>query len=595
MWPFTSSFPAVHVHEVPKDAVFDFIVVGGGTAGCCLASRLSEDPNVTVLLLERGRVVDDWQARVPLLAANPSRPGTPHVFLPCLPMQEGNGRSVTAWLGEGLGGATLINALLYTRGISDYNRWKEMGRTGWGYDTDLEPYFVKSENSLSQPASTFRGKKGLWINQTFPEESVFEPFRRINEAASSLGIPYSSDMNSPDSPATCTALLDIAIDHNKRRHSVFKAFLDTADVRARKNLTICVETVVTGIKCAPVERSAKPKAVGVYFGGSQTTKELSFARATREVIICAGAISSPQILMLSGLGPKNHLQSHGIRVVKDLPGVGSYLKDHLAVPLAYEVPPKDSVNVFRHGILPVLLHVLKYILLGTGLLSVTSQRTTIFVRTALLDERMELSSVTPAEQDARDPQNAPDIEIQPLPTHLSENNKPSPMDDIGVFSILVTFLRPKSFGSIRLASADPHTRPAIDVGFLTQADDLPIVRKGVRFGLRLAQQMRARGYPLGDLSVPKAEDDTSLDAFIRKNMSTTYHYTSTCRMAPEDDPQPGVVDDELRVHGVDGLRVADCSIFPDIVSVHTMAPAVVVAEKCADFVKKAHGMMQDYE
>ncbi|KAJ7038594.1 alcohol oxidase [Mycena alexandri] len=592
MWPFTSPFPAVHAREVPKNAVFDFIIVGGGTAGCCLASRLSEDPKVTVLLLERGRVVDDWQARVPLLASNPSRPGTPHVFLPSLPMKEGNGRATTAWLGEGLGGATLINSLLYTRGISDYNRWKEMGRTGWGYDTELESYFAKSENSLSQPAS-FRGKKGLWINQTFPEESVFEPYRRINEAASSLGIPYSSDMNSPDSPATCTALMDIAIDRNKHRHSVFKAFLDTANVRRRKNLTICVETIVTGIKCAPVEGSARPKAAGVYFGDAQTKKksEKFFARATREVIICAGAISSPQILMLSGLGPKNHLESHAIPVVKDLPGVGSYLKDHLGVPLMFEVPIKDSLNVFRHGILPVLRHVLKYFIFGTGLLSVTSMRTTIFVRTALLDETMELPSMTPAEQDARNPQNAPDIEIQPIATHLS-NNETSPMDDIGVFSMLVTFLRPKSFGSIRLTSADPHTRPAIDVGFLTQADDLPIVSKGVRLGLRLAQQMRARGYPMGDLSVPKAEDAASVDAFIRETMRTTYHYTSTCRMAPEDDAQPGVVDDELRVHGVDGLRVADCSIFPDIVSVHTMAPAVVVAEKCADFVKKAHGLMQ---
>ncbi|KAJ7141809.1 alcohol oxidase [Mycena filopes] len=561
----------------------------GGTAGCCLASRLSEDPQVTVLLLERGRVVDDWQARVPLLASNPSRPGTPHVFLPSLPMTHGNGRVATTWLGEGLGGATLINSLIYTRGIGDYNAWKAMGRKGWGY-SDLEPYFVKSENTLSQPAAAFRGKKGPWINQTFPEESVFEPYKRINEAATSLGIPYTSDMNSPDSPTTCTALMDIAIDQNSQRHSVFKAFLDTPGVRHRKNLTVCVESLVTSVKCTEGADSARPKATGVYFCDARAKgkPQTFFAPASREVIVCAGAISSPHILMLSGIGPKNHLESHGIPVVKDLPGVGSYLKDHFGVPLMFEVPVKDSLNVFRHGILPVLRHVFKYFAFGTGLLSVTSMRTTIFARTALLTETLSLpDTIPPTAQDARNPENAPDIEIQPIATHINDTEA-SPLDHIGVFSMLVTFLRPQSAGSVRLVSADARTRPAVDLGFLAAPDDLPTVVKGVRLGLRLAHQMRSAGYPLRALSAPSAEadDDASVEAFIRANMRTTYHYTSTCRMAPADDAQPGVVDDELRVHGVDGLRIADCSIFPEIVSVHTMAPAVVVAEKCADLVKK---------
>ncbi|KAJ7186856.1 alcohol oxidase [Mycena filopes] len=540
MWPFSSPFPAVHAPQVPNTAAFDYVIVGGGTAGCCLASRLSEDPQVTVLLLERGRVVDDWQARVPLLASNPSRPGTPHVFLPSLPMTHGNGRVATTWLGEGLGGATLINSLIYTRGIGDYNAWKAMGRKGWGY-SDLEPYFVKSENTLSQPAAAFRGKKGPWINQTFPEESVFEPYKRINEAATSLGIPYTSDMNSPDSPTTCTALMDIAIDQNSQRHSVFKAFLDTPGVRHRKNLTVCVESLVTSVKCT--------EATGVYFlltPEQRVNLNSFFAHASREVIVCAGAISSPHILLLSGIGPKNHLESHGIPVVKDLPGVGSYLVRRWPFILFHQLTVSQKDH-FDTAFCPSCVTSSNTSHSEPGLLSVTSMRTTIFARTALLTDTLSLpGNHPPSAQDARNPENAPDIEIQPIATHINDTEA-SPLDHIGVFSMLVTFLRPKSAGS-----------------------------------------MRSAGYPLRALSAPSAEadDDASVEAFIRANMRTTYHYTSTCRMAPADDAQPGVVDDELRVHGVDGLRVADCSVFPEIVSVHTMAPAVVVAEKCADLVKK---------
>ncbi|KAJ7021480.1 alcohol oxidase [Mycena alexandri] len=585
MWPFTSKFPAVHAKDVGglSDPTFDFIVVGGGSAGCCLASRLSEDPNVTVLLLERGPVADDWPAHVPLLSASPYRVGAPLVKLPSLPMPEVDGRVNTSFIGEGLGGGSLVNAMLYTRGISDYNQWKENGRKNWGYN-DLVPYFIKSENTLSQPVSNFRGKKGTWINQSFPKP-VFGISPRFDDAATSLGIPYSSDFNSPDSPATCCALMDVAIDSKMHRNSTFTAFLSPEIVRTRQNLTICVEAVVNGIKCATVEGSTKPRALGVYFGDAKDSSHTFYAHATREVVLCAGAVASPQILMLSGIGPKAHLASHGIPLIKDLPGVGSYLKDHLGIPVMFKVPLKDSLNIMRASIFRAILEILKYLIFGTSLLAVPFVQTSIFVRSALLNEAMEIPSVTPAELDARDPKNAPDIEIMPIPARASQDPE-GPIDRLGVFSMLAAVVRPKSFGTIRLASPDPRTRAEINLGYLTNPDDLPIARKAVRLSLRLAKQMRARGYPLVDLAVPQGADDASVDAFIRKGIHTTYHYTSTCRMAPEDDAQPGVVDDELKIHGVDGLRVADCSSFPDIVCVHPMAPAVVVAEKCADFLKK---------
>ncbi|KAJ7765510.1 alcohol oxidase [Mycena maculata] len=536
----------------------------GGTAGCCLASRLSEDPNISVLLLERGPLSDDWQAHVPLLSSNFYHPGAPAAIFPLSPLAHVDQRRLHAV-------------------------WKNMGRETWGYDV-LEPYFVKSERTLSQPPSSFRGNDGVWLNQTFPTPFL-EMARRIPKAVTSLGIPQSPDLNSPVAPVVCSATVDIAMDRNMHRHSTLQAFLPPKVAHARKkNLKICVNTIVTQIKFATDDNPGMqhPKAVGVYFEDtrSKRTSARFFARASREVILCAGAIGSPQILMLSGVGPRDHLSRHSLGLVRDLPGVGSYLRDHVGIPVSYEVPIHESLNILRNSIFQVLSEVVKYLLFGSGLLSVPFVQTTIFLRSLLLNENLEIVAA-PGDLNARNPDNIPDIEVMPFGYRGGEA-KTSPLDRVGVFSLLAALVKPKSFGSVRLASTDPHARAQVDLGYFSDPEDILVARKAVRFALRLGEQVRAQGYPLKDLVVPDSEtDDQSLGVFMRKSLLTTYHYTSTCRMAPEDGPQSGVVDDDLKVHGIDGLRICDCSVFPDILSTHPMAGAVVVAEKCADLIKKS--------
>jgi choline dehydrogenase len=226
---------------------------------------------------------------------------------------------------------------------------------------------------------------------------------------------------------------------------------------------------------------------------------------------------------------------------------------------------------------------IKYMLTGRGLFLLPNPQIAIFCRSALLDEDLRNIVQHPSQTDPRDPDNIPDIEILPIPYDASESK--CDLQGEGAFSLLCVLLRPKSSGTVRLTSTDARVRPACDLGSLTVKEDYLVMRKVIRLALRIGRQMREQGYPLRDLNVPQSESDTDLDDFIHHAARTTYHYSSTCRMAPEEDEMPGVVDDELRVHGVRGLRVADASVFPSIPATHLQAPAVMVAEKCADFLR----------
>jgi len=226
---------------------------------------------------------------------------------------------------------------------------------------------------------------------------------------------------------------------------------------------------------------------------------------------------------------------------------------------------------------------IKYMLTGRGLFVLPYPQIAIFCRSALLDEDMRNVVQHPSQTDSRDPDNIPNIEIIPIPYDASEQK--TDLQGEGAFSLLCALLRPKSIGTVRLTSTDAQVRPACDLGSLTVKEDYLVMRKVIRLALRIGRQMREQGYPLRDLYVPQSESDTDLDDFIHHSGRTTYHYSSTCRMAPEDDVIPGVVDDELRVYGVHGLRIADASVFPSIPATHLQAPVVMVAEKCADFLR----------
>ncbi|KAI0355903.1 GMC oxidoreductase [Trametes cingulata] len=563
---------------------YDYIIVGGGTSGCCLASRLSEDPNVTVLLLERGGVPDVWAHRVPLISSNPYREGAPVGRWWTQPMPHAENRCLEVVCGEALGGTSAINCMFYTRGpAGDYNRWAELGNEGWGYK-DLEPLFVRSETTHSHPASQYRGKTGPWQNRAY-NNVLYKHTTHVIRASEKAGVLPAEDLSSPSTPAVAYVRHDVSQDSGMRRHTPFHAFMPPKLVQERRGrLKICTNALVTRIEFATSE--GEPiQATGVHFESTDYRRagKSFFARARKEIVLCAGALGSPQLLQLSGIGPKAHLEQKGVPVVRDMPGVGSYLQDHVAVPLTFEAPMKDSLHELETSTLKVMKELMTYLLSGRGIFSYPFQAVTLYLPSRLLDDKAQLiTSISPDDLDTKVYANCPDLEIMPAANNCTDHDIPGK----GIFTFIVGLIRPKSYGSVRLATCNPRARPEVDLGFLSDARDYAPLRKGLKLALRLAEDMRKQGYPLKNLIVPESLDDAALDALVRRNMRTCYHYTSTCRMGKEDDAaHPGVVDAELRVHGVQGLRVCDTSVFPEIIGAHTMAPAVVVAEKCADLIK----------
>jgi len=358
-------------------------------------------------------------------------------------------------------------------------------------------------------------------------------------------------------------------------------------VARKANLHICSNTIVSRLNVSPGNGN-KPRVKGAFFESVKGGQTFS-AFARKEVILCAGAIKNPQILMLSGIGPKTHLEQFNIKVVKDMPGVGSHLGDHTGIPMSWEVPIDDSMHILYNRPMQVLWNLIKYITIGKGIFSVPFLQSAIFVRTSLLNDQLEPVIGDKCQLDVRLTENIPDVEIMPSHHRANPSASDPVLDKIGVFTFMPTLIQPKSRGSVRLRSSKPTQPPVVELGFLTHPDDIITFRKAVRLTFKLADQMTKEGYLLKPIAsqLPASESDDDIDDYIKKTIRSCLHYMSSCRMAPEDDPlQPGVVDDQLRVYGVDGLRIADTSIFPDSVATPTMAPAVVVAEKCAQMIQR---------
>lgn len=252
--------------------------------------------------------------------------------------------------------------------------------------------------------------------------------------------------------------------------------------------------------------------------------------------------------------------------------------------MIFRVPLKDTLHVIEQNPLYALGSFLQYLFFKRGLFTAPLIDVTIYTRSSLIDDNMRVKIHNPSETDARNPDNIPDIEIMPTPYNASLTTK-HPLKGKGLFSLLSAVLQPKSTGTVRLTSKDPRIRPICELGLFKDPEDAVVLRKGVRLALRISRQVREEGYEMEDVFVPKSESDQDIDEFALKEPLSTFHYTSTCRMAPLNDPSPGVVDDELRVHGIKGLRIADGSILPNIPATHTQAAIVMVAEKCADLIK----------
>ncbi|GJJ10620.1 hypothetical protein Clacol_004847 [Clathrus columnatus] len=605
---FNTSYPLTDFTSLADS--YDYIILGGGSAGCVLANRLSAaDPHTSVLVIERGDVSDNWLTRIPLFSSDFHSDGSRSQVWRSAPQKLLNNRAIEMVRGNSLGGSSRINAMLYTRGVpGEYNAWAAAGRRGWGYD-DLLPYFIKSETdldcqylgnkstyhgdsgmkTLNLKSTTFKEMLGPWFNRSHLR-NFWEHTRQIVQATSALGLPYVEDSNSPLEPPHGCTKLHYNIDSKGRRSSTFSAFLPPELVRERQSrLHICTRTVVLRIGIIG-ETAASLSAEGVWIQkkDQSSLNKPRFIQAKREVILATGPIGSPQILMLSGIGPADHLGEHGIEVIKDMPGVGSNLysflkQDHPTVSLQFKVPMWDSLTQIELRPWVILKHLFLYLFFGTGIFLAPVLELAIFLQSRLLDETYRLGPFKREDLDASLPENRPDIEIMPISWADTKYKS-------GGLSFFTVVLKPSSTGTVRLVSKNPFDSPQADPHWLSTESDCETIRRGVRFALRLKDQIVAQGYPIKNINVPDSNSDEDIDRFARLECRSTYHYASSCRMAPEDDPQsPGVVDDRLRVHGIQNLRIADSSIFPDIVGAHLAAATVAVAEKCADMI------LQDYK
>lgn len=570
---------------------YDYIIVGAGSSGCVIANRLSADPNTTVLLIEAGGNDDSKDVKIPLACGNLQRTAMDWQYhtttqqKSCLGMTQHRSN----WpRGKMLGGCSSNNYMLYVRGNqADYDGWAKNGCPGWSWE-DVLPYFKRSEGHTSNhPAfynTVYHSRTGpLKVSEIIEAN---ETARLFVEAANDCGIPKVVDYNGETQlGASLSQLTQI----NGERCSASRAFLDP-QTRVRPNLTI-----LTGAHVTRVLFDEHKQATGVtyQFGPKEPVNTVL---AKREVVLSAGSIGTPHILLLSGVGPAHHLQQHNIPVVSDLPGVGQNLLDHLFCAVSYtsKVPTisKRSVNLWV---------ILNYMFYRKGLLTSNGLEATAFFQTG---HRPDLGPApdcqlhfVAASGDQRDQEN---FGIKP------EFQK-SAQDSRHTFSCFSTLLHPKSKGSITLSSSDPFEHPIINPNYLDHPDDIKTLTAGLRCANRILKSDRfekIRGpaprsafanlapypeeFPKGadEYSMADTKDlsDQAWEWWIRHTAATVYHPTSTAKMGPISDPMT-VVDPQLRVFGVTRLRCADASIMPDIVSGNTNAPCIMIGEKAADLLK----------
>jgi len=525
----------------------DYVVVGAGSAGCVLAARLSEDPSVRVVVLEAGGPDRNIWIHIPIGYGKTIADPSVNWCYETEPDPGLGGRKIFWPRGKVLGGSSSINGLLYVRGQpEDYDQWRQLGNVGWSFD-DVLPYFKRSEGRVGGgDAGGLRGRDGALTVTDFNDRNPLS--EAYLQAATEIGIPRNDDYNGPTQEGVGYYQTTI---RNGRRCSAAVAFLKPA--MKRPNLRVITRALAERILFAG------KRAVGVAFshGGESVT-----VRATREVILCGGAVNSPQLLMLSGVGAAQHLTDMGVAVTHDLPGVGRNLQDHYQVRFVYKCTQPITVNDIMMSNLRMARMGVQYLLTRGGPLTASAGQVGIFTRT-----RPELAS--------------PDIQFHFI--GFSADRPSEGLHKFSGFTQNVCQLRPESRGEILLKSPDPKAPPAIHPNYLATELDRATLIEGLKLGRRIAGRPVMQRFIASEyLPGPGTQSDGEWLDYARAYGSTIYHPIGTAKMGHDS---MAVVDDQLRVHGIDGLRVADASIMPTMVSGNTNAACIMIGEKCADMLR----------
>jgi choline dehydrogenase len=523
---------------------FDYVIVGAGSAGCVLANRLTADGKHSVLLLEAGPKDTNLWIHVPLGYGKLFNAKAVNWMYQTEPEPGLDGRSIFQPRGKVLGGSSSINGLLYVRGQhEDYDRWRQRGNSGWGFD-DVLPYFKKAEDQ-QRGADDYHGAGGpLPVSDLGHPDPVSAAFI---DAAAESGLPLNPDFNGASQEGA--GFFQTTTRHG-RRASTAVAYLRPA--KGRGNLQ--VETAALAQRILFEGRRAV--AVEYSKAGARRT-----ARARKEILVASGAYNSPQLLQLSGVGPAELLRKHGIDVVLDKPGVGNDLQDHLQVRIVTRCTQRITLNdIINHPVRRMLAGV-RYAAFRKGPLTIAAGTSGAFFKT---NPRLA----------------TPDVQIHFLP--FSTDKMGEKLHSFSAFSASVCQLRPESRGSLRIRSADPTVAPEIRVNYLATETDRTANVEGLKILRKILQAPALKPYVVDEVEPgPKVATDEELLNFCRKRGSTVYHPTSTCRMGND---ALAVVDQRLKVRGIEGLRVVDASVMPDLISGNTNAPVIMIAEKASDMI-----------